>query len=186
MRKILANIEEILASIALVILIMLVCINVFLRFTTSKSINWMEEIVFMCFSYVIFLGASAAFKRNLHSGIDLLVKNLPESAQGIVSMITTFILLVTCIVVTILSYKFAIGSGMKKTPILRIPYVYMDFSVVIGFAMMTFHCVMFIINLIKKKDYFREIPLYKDIYCYSSADDEAIDNYVSDNKEVKA
>ena len=183
MKKFLSNFEEIIAGIALIILIILVCINVILRFATSKSINWLEEIVFMCFAYIIFLGASAAFKRNLHSGIDLFVKKLPPKAQAVVSACTTVFLLITCIAITYLSFTYAAASGMKKTPILRIPYFYIDISATLGFGLMCIHCLSFIKNIFQYRDYYREKQIYPDIYQYDSAEDAALDELTAHERE---
>lgn len=171
MKKVLSNLEEIIAGIALTVLIVLVCVNVFLRGITSKSINWMEEVVFLCFAYVIFLGASAAFKRNLHSGVDLVVRVLPKKMQAVVSVLSTLLLFAACLAVTYLSFVFAVSSGMKKTPILRIPYFYIDISATFGFGLMCIHCLSFIKNIFKHHDFFRERTLYRQIYRYDSAED---------------
>ena len=166
-----ANFEEIVAGLFLTVLLTIVTGNVFLRFTTRISLAWLEEISTLCFAYLIFIGASAVFKRNLHSGVDLLVRLFPETIKNIVSLFSSLVLFATCIFVTYLSFMYAVGSGAKKTPILRIPYFYIDIAVTIGFGLMCLHCIVFLYNTLKYKDFLREKQLYKNIFCFNSQED---------------
>ena len=81
LKKICVNIEEIIAGIALCIMSVATVFNVFCRLILSKSYPWAEEISYFCFAWLIFVGASAVYKRYQHSSIDILVRVFPDSAD---------------------------------------------------------------------------------------------------------
>ena len=83
MKKILTNIEEIITGIALCIMTVLIVMNVFCRLFLSKSFTWAEELSYICYAYVIFVGSSALYKRFGHSAIDLVVRAFPQKLQVI-------------------------------------------------------------------------------------------------------
>jgi TRAP-type C4-dicarboxylate transport system permease small subunit len=52
--------------------------QVFSRYVLNHSIFWSEEVGRMSLVWLAFLGASAAYKRRLHIGIDFLVRRFPS------------------------------------------------------------------------------------------------------------
>lgn len=160
MKKVIANIEEIIASFFLAVMILVLVVNVCMRISTSRSIIWMEEIAYLCFAWVVFVGASAAYKRNLHSCIDMVIRLFPEKIRRFVAIFGMVLTLLTCLIMVILSYNFAIHAWNKYTPYLYIRYTYIDLSVTAGFAFMTYHCVAYIVKMYRYNDYTKELPLY--------------------------
>ncbi|MDR1586358.1 MAG: TRAP transporter small permease, partial [Treponema sp.] len=156
----LVNFEEIIGSFFLSVLLLLTIVNVFIRFLTGRSYVWTEEISFLCFAWVIFIGASAVYKRGLHSSIDIVVQLFPERVKRIVSFCTCLLMFAAIIFVAYLSVKLAYNAVNKFTPILFIPYSVVDLSIVIGFSLMTIHCAGFLKNILKYSDY-QDRPLYK-------------------------
>ncbi|MCC8181009.1 MAG: TRAP transporter small permease, partial [Planctomycetes bacterium] len=117
-----------------------------------------------CFSWVVFVGAAPAYKRNLHSGIDMVIKMFPEGVRQIVAVLGMVITLICCIIMVYLSYIFSIEAWEKYTPVLYIRYTFIDLSVTVGFFFTCVHCVRFIINMLRYGDYAKQIPIYPDIY----------------------
>ena len=58
MKKILTNLEEIIAAFFLAVVLSVVVVNVALRFLTTKSFAWLEEVSYFSFAWMIFMGAS--------------------------------------------------------------------------------------------------------------------------------
>ena len=58
--------EEYLGVALLVVLGVMLTAQVFMRFVLGLGYSWMEEIIRMLFVWVIFIGAAAAMRRNLH------------------------------------------------------------------------------------------------------------------------
>lgn len=180
MKRIWANLEEIIISFFLFVMVGVMSANVILRLTIHLSFPWLEEIVYFCFAWIIFVGASAAYKRSLHGGVDLLVRLFPESVRKLVSMLSTTLIFIICITLVILSYRYAIASGSKVTPVLYISYFWVALSAVVGFALMCIHSLIFLKNLFVHKDYYRVMPLYTGILDY-----DTVMGGVSEDVELK-
>ena len=180
MKRIWANLEEIIISFFLFAMVAVMSANIILRLTIHVSFSWMEEIVYFCFAWIIFVGASAAFKRSLHGGIDLLVRLFPESVRIVISMLSTTLIFIVCVTFVILSYQYAIATGSKVTPVLYISYFWIALSAVVGFSLMCIHSLMFLKNLFLHHDYYRTMPLYTGILDY-----DTVMGGVSEDVELK-
>lgn len=148
-KRIICNIEEIVASIFLLILLVLTITNISLRFLTGGSLIWIEEVSYGCFAWVIFLGASGAYKRCMHSSIDLVIQLLPKKLQIFMETATYLLLLVTLGSISYYGYVFSMSAINKMTPVLKIPYTYIDLSVFFGAAFMCIHTCFFIRDIWK-------------------------------------
>lgn len=164
MKRILTNIEEIITGAALSIMTCLTVMNVFCRLFLGKSFTWSEEISYICYAYVIFVGSSALYKRFGHSAIDIVVRAFPEKLQAVCAVFSTAVLTITCGLTFILSCGYCVSSLTRKTQLLKIPYAVSAFALVLGFGLMLVHSLMFMKNIFTKKDYFHEIPIYEHIY----------------------
>ena len=75
------NIEEILSGLFLIIMVLLVILNVILRYVFNQGIYWAEEVATICFVWSVFVGASATYKHRMDIGIDFLIKRSSPRAQ---------------------------------------------------------------------------------------------------------
>ena len=174
MKKIWLYFDEIIAGTGLCVMSVLVAANVLLRMLANVSIKWADELSCICFAYTIYLGASSLYKRYGHSSIDIVVKMLPEKAQGVCASLSTVILTITCSVSFALSCIYCVSSMTRKTALLKLPYSVEAFAMVLGFGSMTVSSLLFMRNLILKKDYFHEMPIYKDLMKLDTAEDLAL------------
>ena len=172
MKKFLTNIEEIITGAALCVMTVLIVMNVFCRLFLKKSFTWSEEISYICYAYVIFVGSSSLYKRFGHSAIDLVVRAFPQKVQVICAIFSTGVLTVTCALSFVLSCGYCASSWTRRTQLLKIPYSVESFALVLGFGFMLIHSIMFFKNVITKKDYFHEIPIYENIYKIDALEDQ--------------
>jgi TRAP-type C4-dicarboxylate transport system permease small subunit len=120
-----------------------------MRYFFSRSQNWAEEIASMGFAWVVFVGAAAVYKRNMHIGIDAFVNLLTPGLRNLIGLGMTTFLVVLNIYLTYLSLVFSIAAWAKPTHILLIPYTFVDLSSTVGFACMTGHAVVDLAEKIK-------------------------------------
>ena len=138
-KLILANIEEIISGAALTVTISIVAINVIFRYFFSMSFNWAEEIATIAFSWVVFVGAAACYKRKMHIGIDVLVNIMPPGIRKTLETgIGVFLIALNCYLLY-LSVIFAASAWDKPTAVLLLPYTFVDGSACVGFAFMIYH-----------------------------------------------
>jgi TRAP-type C4-dicarboxylate transport system permease small subunit len=74
---------EILIAFFLALMILLVFVNVILRYLFSTGFAWSEEIARLCFIYLVYLGSIGAMRDNRHLLIDGFLLRVPAAAQKI-------------------------------------------------------------------------------------------------------
>jgi TRAP-type C4-dicarboxylate transport system permease small subunit len=75
---------EILMAFFLTVMIVLVFMNVLLRYFFSTGFAWSEEIARLCFIYLVYLGSIGAMRDNQHLIIDSILTRIPVLAQKII------------------------------------------------------------------------------------------------------
>jgi TRAP-type transport system small permease protein len=60
---------------------LLIGVQVFSRKVLNNSIFWAEEVGRMSLVWITFLGATAAYRRHQHVGVDFIVRRLPERVR---------------------------------------------------------------------------------------------------------
>ena len=124
--KCLSQVDFIVSSIALVILILATFIGVPMRYIMNKPFVWLEEVQSACLVWIVFGAAGAAFRAGNHVAIEMVVDRLSPAVQKIVHI------LITCVVIGIIGFLFVQSIGFinmfvrsgRATPILKIPYKY--------------------------------------------------------------
>ena len=130
--RIIGRLDEIVASVALIVVVFITVAGVFMRYVMSEPFKWTEEVTLALMVWFAYLGSSAAFRENAHITIDFLVDRMNETLQRIVMILWHIIMIaVIAIVFVWLGYKLSLQAGDKLTPILKIPYTFIDFSVVL-------------------------------------------------------
>lgn len=85
--------EEILGSVLLAIMAGITFINVIVRYCTSFSFAWSEELTINFFVWVVMLGTARVFREGGHLGMTLLYDALPRGARKACYMLSVLICL---------------------------------------------------------------------------------------------
>ena len=141
----LKNIEEILASIAISITVLVVIVNVVLRYGFGFVVPWSEELSVICFIWAVYLGISSCYKHKLHMGVDVVVAMLPEKAKIPFRLCVSAFLLALNILMAVLSYQYLMLSN-KVTPVMGVSYFVINGVLLLCFSLMAIHTVRFIAN----------------------------------------
>ncbi len=150
--KIIANI----AGVALLAMTFIVAINSISRYCFNKPLTHVEEVATSLFVWLIFIGASVCYKEKMHIGVEVFVEMLPERFQKVIEIIVDFILIAANILLIVLGSKLTYLAWSKLTPVLRIPYSFIDAAAVFGFFMCLIYSIEFLISDLKK---FSEKPI---------------------------
>ena len=134
MKFIIKYFEELLASIAITIVVLSAFYGVISRYVLNNPIAWSNEIATISFTWTVFLGAAAAWKNNKHIHLDLVYNFFPNKLKVVSDFMKNLILAVFFLFVLYLSIQFTINAYNKPTAILRIPFSYVDLPVVIFFT----------------------------------------------------
>ena len=112
---ILMNIDIVVASIILAILIVLTFLGVVWRYIFNAPFTWLEEVQTSCMVWIVFAGAGAAFRSGNHVAIEMIVDLMPKSMQKIVVVIGYLFMQ------SIGFIQVFVKSG-RSTSMLKIPY----------------------------------------------------------------
>ena len=136
---------EIVASAAFIcVTVLVVILNVILRYFFKGGLFWAEEVATCSFIWSIFIGAAGAYRYNMHIGIDLLTKLFPEKVREAIAMVIHFLMVVINADIVYLSVLLIMANKIKRTPVLDIPAIYVNSAITIGFGLTTIHAVIFL------------------------------------------
>lgn len=142
MKKLLLNLDDIISSIALIGITFITLLGVFMRYILENPLKWGEEFVLALTVWFVFVGYSSVMKRNMHISVDFFVARLPQKAQKAMEIFRYAVVsILTVIIFIILGYQLADLGWQKWTSILRIPYFYINLSLVVGGILAMLHII---------------------------------------------
>ena len=80
-----------LIMLAMALMVLVVSVQVLLRYGFNSSIDWADDIGRLLFVSVVFLAIPLAVKRNAHISIELLVARLPAAGQNALARLTALL-----------------------------------------------------------------------------------------------
>ncbi|WP_226654895.1 TRAP transporter small permease [Pseudalkalibacillus hwajinpoensis] len=108
-------------SFCLIGMAVLVFGNVVLRYGFNSGITWSEEMSRFLFVWLVFLGAIAAFKDNMHLGVDLVINLLPEKVKKVVFVIGNALVLYVLWLLLNGSWKMTLLNMESLAPATKLP-----------------------------------------------------------------
>lgn len=123
-KAVLWNLDTIVASVVLAILIVLTFAGVPFRYLLGAPFTWLEEVQLACMVWIVYTGAGVAFRAGNQVAIEMIVDLMPKGMQKIMEI------LISIVVVVVLGYLFYQSLGYigiflrsgRATPMLKIPY----------------------------------------------------------------
>jgi TRAP-type C4-dicarboxylate transport system permease small subunit len=151
-KKVLSNLELIIASAAIIVTTVLVMLNVFTRYFLKTGIYWSEEVATACFVWSVFIGAAAGYKHRVHVGVDMLVNLCPPKTKKTITIIVDLVLLLINGYITYIAVIYISLSYKKPTPVLGISTAYISSSILVSFALTTIYSIYFLVKDIKQPE----------------------------------
>lgn len=134
--KILGTIEDALGVLFLAGMVILIFMQVVLRWVFGSALNWSEEAARYLMIWCTGFGISASVRKGANIGIQAIVDALPQRLEKIVRLICELLTLAIFIFLTYASVLFAntaLVSG-QLAPSLQIPIFYVYLAVPVSFA----------------------------------------------------
>jgi len=129
--------EDVIAGLALAVIVASVAWGVITRYLLAQPASWTVETAAIAFAWLVFVGAAAAFKRNEHIAIDLVVNLLPGKLQRWARGIADGVVLAILLAVAYLATRFSIATLDAPTTILRLPQSVIYAGAAAGFLLMS-------------------------------------------------
>jgi TRAP-type C4-dicarboxylate transport system permease small subunit len=149
------NFDYFISGASLLVLIAVTFVGVIMRYFLNNPFMWGEEVQLWCFVWVVFFGASAAFRTGSHVAIDVLVDFFPKSIKKIVEVFAYLLVMAVLLYLLIhgTSLINQLASTGRTTNILKVNYSVVYSALPIGCVlMMISHTVSTVFALLGKND----------------------------------
>lgn len=135
------------------ILMLLICFDVVMRYIWNSSKTWILELEWHLFSVLFLLGASYTLLHDKHVRVDLFYEKLSEKQKNLVNVIGTILFLIPwCLMILNTSWDYAMNSlsfNEKSSQPNGLPARYViKFFIWIGFALLLIQALSTIIKSI--------------------------------------
>jgi len=98
-----------------------VATQVFFRYVLNQSLFWSEELARFMLVWLTFLGASVAYKRRAHPGVDILTRRLSPPLRRAAALATHLLSLGFFLIMVVFGIQFAYFVRIQISPALVMP-----------------------------------------------------------------
>ncbi len=123
---------------AMAAIVLIVFVNVALRYIVNTGLTWSEEIAVNLFVWVIFLGAILAGIEGLHIKVDLLIKKLPKKMQKVFLVIASMCVLFAMGVLIVGGVDVVKVTDRNISAATGIPFSYISAALVVSAVCLVF------------------------------------------------
>lgn len=101
---------QVLIAFFLAVMILLVFLNVIMRYVFNSGFTWSEEVARACFIYLVYLGTIDAFRDNRHLGVEMLVEKAGKRGRKVMYAAIQLIIIWMMVLLTLGSYTLAVSA----------------------------------------------------------------------------
>lgn len=130
------NLDSVFSCVALVVIIVNVTYGVIMRYLFGDPPVWTNEVAAIAFTWLVFLGASVAYRKKMHIGIELLVERLPDRVRWLVQLMVHVLLSAFFGYMIVYGVIFSLESYAQPTSIMRLPNTCFYMAVPVSFLLM--------------------------------------------------
>ena len=149
-KRLIYAIDEILAGLALSVIIVLTVVGVFCRYVLNQPIAWQEEVSVVTVVWLVFMGASVVARQSMHIRIDSLIRLLPPTYQQVWAVVVNGLILLVLGCAFIYATQLTLQT-QKLTTILKIHYRYVYGAAPISLGLMIGHTVKDLVRSIRRR-----------------------------------
>ena len=122
----------------------IVILQVFSRYALNHSLFWSEELARYLLVWLTFIGATVAYHRNMHPGVDIIFKRLQRKNRTRIRLLVHLISLAFFLILIWYGCNFAYFIRAQTTPALSLPK-WLVFSIIpLSGILFTLHCLAFL------------------------------------------
>ncbi|WP_432734553.1 TRAP transporter small permease [Maridesulfovibrio sp. FT414] len=144
------NFDLIVSGFFLCITVLVVIVNVGLRYLFQSGLFWAEEVATSAFIWSVFVGSAAAYRYKMHIGIDFLTQIGPRAWKDFIAVIIDASMFIINGYIVYLSILFIQANKLKRTPVLDIPAIYVNLALTVGFTLMAVYALGFLYGDLRK------------------------------------
>ena len=129
LKRTLGHLDDHLAVVALVVIILITVAGVFMRYVVGDPFKWTEEVSKALVVWFTFLGASTLMRTDEHISIDVLVRRLPPRLQYAMRLFRMIVMTTVLVFLAVWGTVLLVIAWYKITPILHVRYTFIDLIV---------------------------------------------------------
>lgn len=128
---------------------MLVAVQVFFRYVLNQSLFWSEELARYLLVWLTFLGASCAYHRHAHPGVDIIYNRMPPAFRKGCALLIHVVSIGLFAVMIVYGYRFAHFVRLQTTPALQLPKWLVLGIIPVSGGILLIHGISFLIDTLK-------------------------------------
>ncbi|WP_028585544.1 TRAP transporter small permease [Desulfogranum mediterraneum] len=145
-------IEYLLASLGMTMALVVIA-QVFCRYVLNSSLFWSEELARYLLVWLSFLGATTAYYRGAHPGVDLVSRRLPAAGRWFCRLLTHLISLALFGIIILAGVQFAYFIRLQISPALGLPKWIVLAVIPISGIILLAHGAAFLLETILEPDH---------------------------------
>lgn len=126
-------------GIALLVLFLVSFSVIIGRVFFGASMGWSQDVIRLCFTYVIYFGAAYCVREKGHLNVDFLLGMMKPKLRQTVEFIINLVLLAFFAFIVYFGFQFAATGASQKSPYLMLPMTWYYYGVPVSGAMMFFY-----------------------------------------------
>lgn len=126
-------------GIALLILFLVSFSVIIGRVFFGASMGWSQDVIRLCFTYVIYFGAAYCVREKGHLNVDFVLGMMSPKVRRIIEFIINLVLLAFFAFIVYFGFQFAATGASQKSPYLMLPMTWYYYGVPISGIMMFFY-----------------------------------------------
>lgn len=147
--NILDKAENIVLVSMFVAMVLIIFVQVIMRYVFKNSLSWSEELGKFIFVWISWIGIAIGQKRGEHIRITLVVDRLPFKAQQFLILISDLIVIAICAITTYYSISLVGSQAGTRFAGIKISMAWGYLSVAVGCILMIIRCIVSSIESIK-------------------------------------
>ena len=109
------------------------------RVFLDASMGWSQDVIRLCFTYVIYFGAAYCVREKGHLNVDFLLGMMKPKLRQTVEFIINLVLLAFFAFIVYFGFQFSATGASQKSPYLMLPMTWYYYGVPVSGAMMFFY-----------------------------------------------
>ena len=130
---------------------LVVAVQVFCRYVLNASLFWSEELARYMLVWLSFFGATVAYHRHLHPGVDLVVRRLGRTGQDVAAGFSHLVCLGLGLVMVVAGSRFAWFVHAQVTPALGLPKWLILSVIPLSGLILALHALVFFLQTLRRR-----------------------------------
>ncbi len=119
-------------AVMLSVMILATAVNVVSTWFGSRS-GAVDDLIQCVFVWVVYIGIGSLYSKGEQISVPFLVNMMPDKVQRVMNVFVDVVMLVTSCFFAYYALKLTVRGASLLTPVLKLPFSYVDIAVVLGF-----------------------------------------------------